>query len=123
MAQFPSNEDELVLDGVPCLNPAHALRLSWHHRRTCRNEGAARAATLGSQLSAVRFYEKLGSMRKEGPVFLDAGIEHVWMTISFGAVSVLLNHKNEEECPCTHSRCSLTTRKFLVAETPLHSIR
>jgi predicted GNAT family N-acyltransferase len=40
-------------------------------------------ATLGAQLQALRFYERLGYIAR-GPVFLDAGIEHRMMDLTFG---------------------------------------
>jgi ElaA protein len=40
-------------------------------------------ATLGAQLQALPFYERLGYVAR-GPVFLDAGIEHRMMDLRFG---------------------------------------
>ena len=42
-----------------------------------------RGITLASQLQAIPFYERLG-YRARGEIFLDAGIEHRWMDITFG---------------------------------------
>ncbi len=39
--------------------------------------------TLAAQLHAVGFYERLGYAAR-GDVFLDAGIEHRWMDLTFG---------------------------------------
>lgn len=38
--------------------------------------------TLGAQLHAIPFYERLGYVAR-GEVFLDAGIEHRWMDLRF----------------------------------------
>jgi predicted GNAT family N-acyltransferase len=38
--------------------------------------------TLGAQLHAIPFYERLGYVAR-GEVFLDAGIEHRWMDLAF----------------------------------------
>lgn len=43
--------------------------------------------TLAAQLHAIPFYEHLGYAVHPGPegyIFLDAGIEHRWMSLSFG---------------------------------------
>jgi predicted GNAT family N-acyltransferase len=45
-------------------------------------ENGARQITLAAQLHAIGFYEKLGYTAR-GDVFLDAGIEHRWMDVSF----------------------------------------
>ena len=39
---------------------------------------------LGAQLHAIPFYERLGYIVR-GEVYLDAGIEHRWMDMSFGS--------------------------------------
>ena len=39
---------------------------------------------LGAQLHAIPFYERLGYVAS-GEVYLDAGIEHRWMDVSFGS--------------------------------------
>jgi predicted GNAT family N-acyltransferase len=43
-------------------------------------EQNATSITLGAQLQAIGFYERLG-YRAYGDVFLDAGIEHRWMDL------------------------------------------
>jgi len=43
-------------------------------------ERSATSITLGAQLQAIGFYERLG-YRAYGDVFLDAGIEHRWMDL------------------------------------------
>jgi predicted GNAT family N-acyltransferase len=40
--------------------------------------------TLAAQLHAIGFYERLGYMARDN-VFLDAGIEHRWMDLTFKA--------------------------------------
>jgi predicted GNAT family N-acyltransferase len=42
---------------------------------------AATSITLGAQLHAIGFYERLGYTAR-GDVFLDAGIEHRWMDLT-----------------------------------------
>jgi predicted GNAT family N-acyltransferase len=69
-------------------------------RREHRNRGYGRAVmealqdlarqqgfegiTLAAQLHAIGFYERLGYMARDN-VFLDAGIEHRWMDLTFKA--------------------------------------
>ena len=51
------------------------------------NEAQRRGYTgvaLGAQLHAIPFYETLGYI-VSGEVYLDAGIEHRWMDVSFGS--------------------------------------
>jgi len=40
------------------------------------------STTLAAQTHAIGFYEGLGYVLREGPVFLDAGIEHRWMDLT-----------------------------------------
>jgi len=81
----------LLLDEPPDAN-AHvgrvAVLLEWRRHGVGRAvmealEAEARARgfpgiTLGAQLHAIPFYERLGYVAR-GEVFLDAGIEHRWM--------------------------------------------
>ena len=57
-----------------------AVMLALHNE--ARRRGYAGVA-LGAQLLAIPFYEKLG-YAASGEVYLDAGIEHRWMDLSFG---------------------------------------
>ncbi len=53
--------------------------------RTLEAEARSRGfggITLGAQLHAITFYERLGYVA-HGDVFLDAGIEHRWMDLGF----------------------------------------
>ena len=54
------------------------LAFAWQEQAAQR--GATRC-TLGAQLTAVQFYERLGYKVLPGGVFLDAGIEHVNMEL------------------------------------------
>ena len=81
----------LLLDEPPGAN-AHigrvAVLLEWRRHRVglavmtaLEAEARARGSpgiTLGAQLHAIPFYERLGYIAR-GDVFLDAGIEHRWM--------------------------------------------
>ena len=58
-----------------------AVMLALHNEAEKR--GYAGVA-LGAQLPAIPFYEKLG-YTANGDVYLDAGIEHRWMDLSFGS--------------------------------------
>ncbi len=58
-----------------------AVMLALHNE--AQRRGYAGVA-LGSQLHAIPFYEQLGYI-VSGEVYLDAGIEHRWMDLSFGS--------------------------------------
>ena len=57
-----------------------AVMLALHNE--ARTRGYAGVA-LGAQLPAIPFYETLGYVAS-GEVYLDAGMEHRWMDLSFG---------------------------------------
>ena len=57
-----------------------AVMLTLHNEATTRGYAGV---TLGAQLHAIPFYEQLGYV-VSGEVYLDAGIEHRWMELSFG---------------------------------------
>lgn len=59
------------------LGLGRAVMLALHDLARERN---ATSITLGAQLQAIGFYERLG-YRAYGDVFLDAGIEHRWMDL------------------------------------------
>ena len=58
-----------------------AVMLALHNE--AQRRGYAGVA-LGAQLHAIPFYETLGYI-VSGEVYLDAGIEHRWMDVSFGS--------------------------------------
>ena len=58
-----------------------AVMLALHNE--AQRRGYAGVA-LGSQLHAIPFYETLGYI-VSGEVYLDAGIEHRWIDVSFGS--------------------------------------
>ena len=58
-----------------------AVMLALHNEASTR--GYAGVA-LGAQLPAIPFYNRLG-YAVSGEVYLDAGIEHRWMDLSFGS--------------------------------------
>ena len=58
-----------------------AVMLALHNE--AQRRGYAGVA-LGAQLHAIPFYETLGYI-VSGEVYLDAGIEHRWMDLSFGS--------------------------------------
>ena len=49
--------------------------------KICKDQDGVQRLTLGSQVQAMGFYEKLG-FKAFGPIYLDAGIEHRDMEIS-----------------------------------------
>ncbi|MCH8025822.1 MAG: GNAT family N-acetyltransferase, partial [Chloroflexi bacterium] len=58
-----------------------AVMLALHNE--AQRRGYAGVA-LGSQLHAIPFYERLGYIAS-GEVYVDAGIEHRWMDLTFGS--------------------------------------
>ena len=91
----PVATGRLLLDGPPGQN-AHigrvavlrdrrgyglgkALMLALHEEAQRRGYPGI---TLGAQLPAIAFYERLGYVAR-GEIFLDAGIEHRWMDLRF----------------------------------------
>jgi predicted GNAT family N-acyltransferase len=96
LADEPIGTARLLLDPPPGEHP-HIGRVSV--LRALRGRGYGQAimaavhaeaqrrgyagATLAAQLQALPFYARLGYVAR-GPVFLDAGIEHRMMDLSFG---------------------------------------
>lgn len=91
----PVATGRLLLDS-PTFEKAHIGRVAVLHAHRRQGLGAAvmlalqeearsrgyPGVTLAAQLPAIPFYERLG-YRARDDVFLDAGIEHRWMDVSF----------------------------------------